>query len=243
MSSYVFTETRGYYGNLVQEHRESFGCFYECLAAFDPLVGRVTRLEMPPKTIRTPEEEAAYREARRAASRERNRRQRAEYPERLRMSKRVSHQRRRQNDPGYRVMENFQRQVRRSLAAAKGRCQRESAQEDIATATVPRTALSMTKGCVVAMSTDVTHSWNLSCSRQTQATVTTGTTGTQCALGLLISSSCQTPEEFPDDRLGVFRTSLLHGASRYRRRPGPAAPTATTPNRLAATALHANSLG
>ncbi|XP_077557187.1 uncharacterized protein LOC144172301 [Haemaphysalis longicornis] len=192
---------------------------------------------MPPKTIRTPEEEAAYREARRAASRERNRRQRAEYPERLRMSKRVSHQRRRQNDPGYRVMENFQRQVRRSLAAAKGRCQRESAQEDIATATVPQTASSMTKGCVV-----VTHSCNLSCSRQTQATVATGTTGTQCALGLLISSSCQTPEEFPVDRLGVFRTSLL-GASRYRRRPGPAAPTATTPNRLAATALHGNSLG
>lgn len=44
---------------------------------------------------------------------------------------------------------------------------------------------------------DVARSWDIPCSKQTQATVTTGTIGTQCTLGVLISSSCQTHKEFP----------------------------------------------
>lgn len=65
------------------------------------------------------------------------------------------------------------------------------------TASVLCAATSKPKGRVTEMFTDVARSWHISCSKQTQATVTTGTIGTQCTLGALISSSCQTYEEFP----------------------------------------------
>ncbi|XP_037570992.2 uncharacterized protein LOC119453069 isoform X1 [Dermacentor silvarum] len=93
----------------------------------------------------TPEEEEAWRERRRVATRERVRRLRsdpeyraaeaaakrrrfAENPElraRAREQTRLSVQKRRQNDPGLRVMENFQRLVRKSMGRADGRFARE----------------------------------------------------------------------------------------------------------------------
>ncbi|XP_077537723.1 uncharacterized protein LOC144149881 isoform X2 [Haemaphysalis longicornis] len=36
------------------------------------------------------------------------------------------------------------------------------------------------------------------CSQQTQAAIATGTRGTQCALTLLISTTSQTEQEFPE---------------------------------------------
>lgn len=47
------------------------------------------------------------------------------------------------------------------------------------------------------MSMEVACSRDMSCSQTTQAAISTATIGTQCSLGLLISSSSQTCEEFP----------------------------------------------
>ncbi|XP_075557851.1 uncharacterized protein LOC142589973 isoform X8 [Dermacentor variabilis] len=86
-----------------------------------------------PKKVRTPEEEAAYKEKRRTAKREAMRRRRAdperraeaaaakrrrrvedpEFQTRERESRRLNARRRRERDPGLRLLENFQRQARR----------------------------------------------------------------------------------------------------------------------------------
>ncbi|XP_077533847.1 uncharacterized protein LOC144145883 [Haemaphysalis longicornis] len=93
----------------------------------------------------TPEEKEARRESRRAATRERMRRLRSdpeyrageaaarrqriagdpEFRARVTEQKRASSQTRRQNDPGLRVMENFQRQVRKSMRRADQRFARK----------------------------------------------------------------------------------------------------------------------
>ncbi|XP_077545509.1 uncharacterized protein LOC144158480 isoform X4 [Haemaphysalis longicornis] len=55
----------------------------------------------------------------------------------------------------------------------------------------------MPEGCVTAMSVGAASSRVVSCSQQTQATVTTSVRGTQCAPPLLISASSQTEKKFP----------------------------------------------
>lgn len=98
-----------------------------------------------PKKYVTPEEEDARREARRTAARERmqrlrsnpeyragesssKRQRRAEDPEYLALCRErscLSDRKRRESDPGYRVMRNFQRQTYKSMGGANGRFQRE----------------------------------------------------------------------------------------------------------------------
>ncbi|XP_077545569.1 uncharacterized protein LOC144158527 isoform X3 [Haemaphysalis longicornis] len=55
---------------------------------------------------------------------------------------------------------------------------------------------SVPRNVVIATPMDVAHSGHVPCNQKTQASISTGTTATQCALWFLISTSCQT--ELPD---------------------------------------------
>ncbi|XP_077545250.1 uncharacterized protein LOC144158306 isoform X4 [Haemaphysalis longicornis] len=54
----------------------------------------------------------------------------------------------------------------------------------------------MLEGSVMALSRDADHNRDVSCSRETQVTVTTSTIGMQCGVTFLINTSSQTEEEF-----------------------------------------------
>ncbi|XP_077545292.1 uncharacterized protein LOC144158347 isoform X3 [Haemaphysalis longicornis] len=54
----------------------------------------------------------------------------------------------------------------------------------------------MLEGSVMALSRDADHNQDVSCSRETQVTVTTSTIGMQCGVTFLMNTSSQTEEEF-----------------------------------------------
>ncbi|XP_077545654.1 uncharacterized protein LOC144158566 isoform X4 [Haemaphysalis longicornis] len=61
----------------------------------------------------------------------------------------------------------------------------------------------MPMGCIMAVSTDV------SCSQETQATVSACAIGTQCALVSLTCVGCQTYEDFPVLEVGNLKPGAL----------------------------------
>ncbi|XP_077545508.1 uncharacterized protein LOC144158480 isoform X3 [Haemaphysalis longicornis] len=73
----------------------------------------------------------------------------------------------------------------------------------------------MPEGCVTAMSVGAASSRVVSCSQQTQATVTTSVRGTQCAPPLLISASSQTEKKFPVDGSNPTSSQLYPVVATY----------------------------